>query len=283
MARIDKLLRAQKAKNNEFYTRYEDVEFFIENSQIKDYLKDKVVYLPCDTEESNIYKYLVNNKERLQIKEILRTSDDYYSHQDLYDKCDVTLTNPPFTGIKKWLKWLDDQNIKYISWFPMMGLYSANQQFYERNKFIAESGSRTYPECVTNTGISNEYKNLFYTPDGSLKGITIFIISNDDYFDNFEWTGNRIFKKTFEEVKDKLFKLEDGYEVPMCRYIPNDYFDGYLYITITSYIGRQKYFDYFGSCGVVCKDGKARPRIKVKLKADEINKLKESFQGSLRH
>ena len=284
MGKIDKFLRAKEAKNNEYYTKYEDVKFFVENSQIKDYLADKVVYCPCDTENSNIYKYLIDNKAALRIKEVLRSDDDYYGHQDLYDKANIIFSNPPFTGIKKWLTWLNDQNIKYISWFPMMTLYSW-PKVVENNKFVvcaccsspAGINDQTSELTITNTGIkciNERTKCRFDTPNGE-RVVAVYIISNDKYFDNFEYVGKSLYK-TFDEVKDKLFWINDGYEVYNSMHIPNDYFDGYLYIPMTAYIGKQRFFDYVGKAVVKGKDDKMRPRIKVKLKKDEIENYKRT-------
>ena len=41
-----KLNKAKQIKNDEFYTRYEDIEKFI--SQYSEHLKDKVIYCNCD-------------------------------------------------------------------------------------------------------------------------------------------------------------------------------------------------------------------------------------------
>ena len=43
---ITKLNKAKQIKNDEFYTRYEDIEKFI--SQYSEHLKDKVIYCNCD-------------------------------------------------------------------------------------------------------------------------------------------------------------------------------------------------------------------------------------------
>ena len=59
------LLRAKKAKNNEFYTEYKTMEYLFESeehkNQFRNFVKNKIIYLPCDAEWSNIYKYFVNN------------------------------------------------------------------------------------------------------------------------------------------------------------------------------------------------------------------------------
>ena len=69
------LHKAKQAKNDEFYTRYEDIE-----NELKHYIehfKDKVVYCNCDNPEySNFWKYFVDNFERLHLKKLVTT---YYN------------------------------------------------------------------------------------------------------------------------------------------------------------------------------------------------------------
>lgn len=68
---------AKKNKNDEFYTRYEDIEkelnAYIEYN--RDVFKDKTVLLPCDDPEwSNFTKYFIANFERLGLKKLISTS-----------------------------------------------------------------------------------------------------------------------------------------------------------------------------------------------------------------
>lgn len=68
---------ARKAKNDEFYTQYADIE-----KEINAYLdfnahafRDKTVLLPCDDPEwSNFTKYFAQNFERLGLKKLISTS-----------------------------------------------------------------------------------------------------------------------------------------------------------------------------------------------------------------
>lgn len=46
----NKLKKAKQNKNDEFYTRYEDIESFI--NQYQEHLKDKVIYCNCDDPSS---------------------------------------------------------------------------------------------------------------------------------------------------------------------------------------------------------------------------------------
>ena len=71
------LTKAKKAKNDEFYTQYHDIEKEIQayldyNPQV---FKDKTVLLPCDDPEwSNFTKYFAQNFERFGLKKLISTS-----------------------------------------------------------------------------------------------------------------------------------------------------------------------------------------------------------------
>lgn len=65
--RNQNLTAAKVRKNDEFYTRYEDIEKELEN--YKGLFKDKTVYCPCDNfndeRMNNFLKYFKNNFDKL--------------------------------------------------------------------------------------------------------------------------------------------------------------------------------------------------------------------------
>ncbi len=71
------LTEAQRAKNDEFYTQYADIE-----KEISAYLefnpdvfRGKTMLLPCDDPEwSNFTKYFAQNFERFGLKKLISTS-----------------------------------------------------------------------------------------------------------------------------------------------------------------------------------------------------------------
>lgn len=75
MAKNNNLSKAKKAKNDEFYTRLQDIE-----SELKHYKKHfdgKVVYCNCDDPaESNFFKYFAQNIKHLKIKKLIATCYD---------------------------------------------------------------------------------------------------------------------------------------------------------------------------------------------------------------
>ena len=71
------LTQAKNAKNDEFYTQYQDIEkevmaYFEYN---KDVFRGKTILLPCDDPEwSNFTKFFAQNFERLGLKKLISTS-----------------------------------------------------------------------------------------------------------------------------------------------------------------------------------------------------------------
>lgn len=115
------LLKASKLKNDEFYTRYEDVKYYM--NFWKDYLKNKIIYCPFDTDESAFVKYFKEELKAGRIRELIYTSNNYEENGDIFDyvsKNDgVVISNPPFSIYNKIIDYFKGYNIKYI----MIGSY----------------------------------------------------------------------------------------------------------------------------------------------------------------
>jgi len=74
------LTAAKNAKNDEFYTQYNDIEeemnAYVERDP--DVFKDKTILLPCDNPEwSNFTKYFASNFTRFGLKKLISTSYAY--------------------------------------------------------------------------------------------------------------------------------------------------------------------------------------------------------------
>ena len=71
------LTNAKRAKNDEFYTQYSDIQKEIESylDYNLDVFRDKVVYCNCDDPfESNFFRYFVLNFNKLGLKQLITTS-----------------------------------------------------------------------------------------------------------------------------------------------------------------------------------------------------------------
>ena len=113
------LNRAKFVKNDEYYTLMKDVIQHVEVFK-KEWYKDKIIYCPFSSDESNFVKYFKEHGKELGIKELMYTSDDYKNHEDLWMKADLVIDNPPFSifiseilpwMIKLWNKQLGKNNL----------------------------------------------------------------------------------------------------------------------------------------------------------------------------
>lgn len=81
------LNKARKARNDEFYTVWKDVEaeieaYFAHNPHI---FKDKTVLLPCDDPTwSNFTKYFIFNFDRFGLKKLISTNYQYEGQGKIY-------------------------------------------------------------------------------------------------------------------------------------------------------------------------------------------------------
>lgn len=123
---------AKRAKNDEFYTRYEDIEKEI--THYTEYLNGKWIYSPCDDFRWSEFKnYFVTNFSSLNLKHytctcldlgngawrydydgttetatMLDGNGDFRSEEctKIKDECDVVITNPPFSLFKEFMTWM---------------------------------------------------------------------------------------------------------------------------------------------------------------------------------
>ena len=71
------LRTAKRVKNDEFYTRYEDIE--LEVMKYRKQFKNKIVYLPCDDpaeKKSEFWSFFVNNFDAFGLKKLIATHYD---------------------------------------------------------------------------------------------------------------------------------------------------------------------------------------------------------------
>lgn len=211
------LNRAFVAKDDEFYTRYEDVE-----AELKHYdFSDKSVLCPCDSEESAFVQYFKNNFSSLGLKSLLymhqgadsikihdgnltmNKSCDYADCTDsaLLNCADIVVTNPPFSiysDIYKNLK------VPFILLTPL-------------HKITIKNVFKDFMEGHCRFGYTNPTK--YIRPDGTIKhlGNCYWLTSLPVYF-----------VKTYKYA-DKLplqkYCNVDCVFIDKCSNIPDDYYE----------------------------------------------------------
>jgi len=243
MSKNRNLQKARKAKNDEFYTRIEDIEK--ELVHYKDHFKDKIIYMNCDNPEvSNFWKYFYLNFKHFGLKKIISThydakkptykweydgkdvlkesleqNGDFRSPEsiELLKKSDIVVTNPPFSLFREYIDQLMEYNKKFV--------------------IIGNKNAISYKEIfklMKNNEIWLGYTSPkeFLQPDGTMKK-----------FGNIGWFTNLEISKRNEELilHKKYYGNEQDYpkydnynaiNVDKVSDIPYDY-EGYIGVPIT--------------------------------------------------
>lgn len=131
------LNKAKKTKCDEFYTQYKDIEN--ECQHYINHFKDQWIYLPCDNEKSNFWKYFIDHFKEYGIKRLTAThinfdgqsyrldyngtevkktalqgNGDFRSEEctQIRDEADMIITNPPFSIFRDFVFWIYGGNFK---------------------------------------------------------------------------------------------------------------------------------------------------------------------------
>lgn len=145
MSNNSNLRKAAKAKNDEFYTRIEDIQEELYHYQ--DQFENKTVYLNCDNpEESKFWLFFKLQFDILNIKRLICThydttnstwmqelirnengtieerrtelngNGDFRSPEciALLDECDIVVTNPPFSLFKEFVPLMIEHGKKFL-------------------------------------------------------------------------------------------------------------------------------------------------------------------------
>lgn len=240
------LCLAKKVKNDEFYTRYEDIE--AEVMKYRKQFQDKIVYLPCDDpaeKKSEFWSFFVNNFDSFGLKKLIAThyneegkaykiwidsdttndgfiddadamqedlkgNGDFRSPEclEIMKECDIVCTNPPFSLFREFVD----------------AIMTANKSFL----IIGNQNAFTYKEIfklIRDNKIWTGYNMVkkFNQPDGSIK-----TFGNVCWFTNLD-----TIKRNEELVLTKNYDINiypnyENYkaiEVDKIANIPSDYFE----------------------------------------------------------
>lgn len=240
------LRTAKRIKNDEFYTRYEDIE--AEVMKYRKYFKDKIIYLPCDDpaeKKSEFWSFFVNNFDAFGLKKIIAThydengkaykiwidgdttgdgfvddgdamqeslngNGDFRSPEciEIMRESDIVITNPPFSLFREFV----DTLMKTKKKFLIIG---------NQNAFTYKEIFKLIRENKIWTGYNMVKK--FYQPDRSIKEF-----GNVCWFTNMETSKRNeefIFTKTYNAIDYPKYDNYDAIEVSKVVNIPKDYYE----------------------------------------------------------
>lgn len=239
------LLKANKQKNDEFYTIFTDIDKELEN--YTKHFKNKVVLCNCDDpRKSNFWKYFFSNFERLKLKKLisihyekdkhsyklevvkkygkirkiktqLRQNGDFRNNEciKILKQSDIVVTNPPFSLFKEYIAQLVEYNKKFI----IIGNLNAITQ-EETFRLIKDNKMWLGYNCVRH----------FEQPDG-----TMYEAARSYWYTNLDITKLHkdfpLYKK-YSSVEYKKYDNYDVINVNKTENIPMDY-KGVMGVPIT--------------------------------------------------
>ena len=128
---------ARRTKNDEFYTRLEDVE--AELVHYENHFRDKTVYLNCDDQDSAFWQYFSERFDDLGLRRLVATKypegvqfrqdrgeglqviqlegdGDFRSDEcvELLKQADIVVTNPPFSLFREYVVQLVEHGKKFV-------------------------------------------------------------------------------------------------------------------------------------------------------------------------
>ena len=251
------LKKAKAAKNDEFYTRLEDIEK--ELKHYTEHFKGKVVYCNCDdANRSNFFKYFSTNFQKLGLKKLITSGlkedgtgvvaiqkgDDI----DIYDgngdfrseecieflkEADIVVTNPPFSLFREYVaqlmqygkKFLIIGNNNAITYKEIFPYIKEGKLWLGRTLF---TGKMPYFKVSDKYPIENE--RFEKREDGLYKQVNSVC-----WFTNLENTSNKeelIAIRTYNPTEYPKYENYDAIEVGRMENFPMDY-DGVCGIPIT--------------------------------------------------
>ena len=186
------LNRAKRVKNDEFYTRVEDIA--LEVSKYSSYFQGKSVLCNCNDVGSAFWQYFKDNFHELGLKNLIAVSygtnatkieynsseikllgnGDFRSKEciELLNEADIVVTNPPFSLFREYIdtlmahkkKFLIVGNlnaIKYSNVFPLLMENKICLGYNIINKFTQADGSiKKFGNIIWYTNLPRSYNIL---------------------------------------------------------------------------------------------------------------------------
>lgn len=235
--------RAKTARNDEFYTLYEDIEKEMSHYDAR-LFKGKRIYCNCDGPESNFVRYFTDNYDRLGLAGIRNTwlgmdgkgNGDFRSEECLkfLKEADIVVSNPPFSLFREYVdllmqykkKFIILGNMNAVTYKNIFSLFKANRMWYG---YSIHSGDRefrvpdSYPLNASGTRV-DEHGNKYIR----VKGVRWFTnLPHEKRNQQLDLVGN-----TYSPEKYPKYDNYDAIEVSKTGLIPDGY-KGVMGVPIT--------------------------------------------------
>lgn len=238
------ILLARRQKNDEFYTRYEDVE--VELNHYTNCFFGKTIYCNCDSyEHSAFVKYFINNFAKFGLKKLIATSysttgpgckfemmddkhisitplsgdGDFRSYEcvNMLKQADILCTNPPFSLFREYIHLSFKHNKKLL----IIG--NKNSIIYKEVFALFKSN---------NLWLGYSSPKDFFTPEGMLSGKMSGLTR---WFTNLDVAKREQMLPLSETYSKKDYQPIDNYSAILVKRvvdIPKDY-SGVMAVPVT--------------------------------------------------
>ena len=258
MTKNTNLHSAKRAKNDEFYTRLEDVE--AELQHYPNAFRGKVVYLNCDDERSAFWKYFSQHFEELGLKELVATKypegllfrlktvggtvevvdmegdGDFRSPEciEVLKRSDIVVTNPPFSLFRTLIEQLSEHGKEFL----LLG--NLNAVTYKEVWPLIQDGQLWLGSTSFNNGMyfgvspDWEYSATYNFPR-EINGVQVCRVSSICWFTNLDNAKRHEELPLWKRYTPEEYPRYDNYdaiEVSKVKDIPADY-DGVMGVPIT--------------------------------------------------
>lgn len=301
MGKTTSLNLARTEKNDEFYTRYEDVEKEAENYSGQ--LEGQHIYCPCDDYRfSKFVQFFKDNFHRFKLKKLTATNYDIGAGAYVYEydgenekiaqlpgsgdfrsdevieylkQCDIVVTNPPFSLFREFIA----QVLEYDKKFLIIG--NVNAIPYKEIFPLIQNNKIWLGVSAFNTGMYFEVPENYvyadsYKSDRIRDGKKVMRVSSICWFTNLDNKKRHAaleLTKTFSSEYPHYYNY-DAIEISKVVDIPLDY-DGVMGVPITflnKYCPDQ--FEIVGCCEpcIELETYKKAPCFKGEIKSRQILK-----------
>lgn len=226
---------------DECYTSRLFAEFMLHIIRNKEAFYNKIVYCPCDTEDSEIVKALQRHKDELGLKAVFYSGLPEHSFDsdyaiELMKQSDIIITNPPFSKFSKLYKQiraLDKHFLLFCSMLSTMSMLTKNEIALSQQTTIANHAfTCKYTLVISDNSL---LLNKFLRPNGEIENVPFSLIS--DVFDLEQpilFASTRKSKAHYYAGNESHYTFIDGSNIlHVKRYdeIPVDY-DEPMYIPV---------------------------------------------------
>lgn len=272
MAKNTNLSNAKNAKNDEFYTRIEDINE--ELNHYEDKFRDKIVFCNCDDPKwSNFWKYFHLNFEYLGLKKLITThyepgevqsykmeytggndedfedgiitplaqNGDFRSPEciELLREADIISTNPPFSLFREYLASMVEYDKKFIIIGNKNAItYKEVFPLIKDDKVWLGYGfsrGNAYFKIPTNSDTTRYAEGVYDAATGLVKFRNCAWFTNIDHAKRHEWLETSYEYAKKDRLYPDLYPKYDNYDainVDKVKEIPMDY-DGVMGVPIT--------------------------------------------------